>query len=100
MTEKKLITKESFQDLDVPNLLVNVYSYDNIVSLKLHKKWCMEILEEKCNKEEWLPLDIVLKNLKNEDFFMFGKVASAQLNNVYNALLKDNWEGKHERVLH
>ena len=79
MESKKLITKENFEFLDVPNLLVNVFGYGEIVSLKLHKKWCIELLEEKWNNEEWLPLDLVLKNLKNEDFFMFDKVSSAEL---------------------
>ena len=69
MESKKLITKENFKFLGVPNLLVNVFGYGEIVSLKLNKKWCLELLKEKWNNEEWLPLDLVLKNLKIQRFF-------------------------------
>ena len=96
----KLITKERFVDLDVPNLLVNVFGYDNIVTLKLHKKWCLEILEEKWNVEEWLHLELVLKNLKNPDFFELGKVRSADLDGIYTVLRKDFWKNYHDKLIH
>ena len=94
----KLITKERFADLRVPDLLVNVYCYGNTCCLKLHKRFNEEILEEKWGEENWLPLKLALKDLNSKDFLDFGKVSSYHLDNIYEVLRKDFWKGYEERL--
>ena len=79
----KLITKERFADLRVHDLLVNVYCYGNTCCLKLHKKFNEEILEEKWGEENWLPLELALKD---------------HLDNIYEVLRKDFWKGYEEKL--
>ena len=41
------VTKERFQDVEVADLLINIYGYENNKTFDEHRKICMGLLREK-----------------------------------------------------
>ena len=83
---------ESFRQLDLPNLLINIWSYANKPVCPMcnqYQKYCIQAA-----KEQWLSsfidLDFVIQNLKrqNKRFFDFGKISSQDRNSIYVVISK------------
>ena len=74
-------SKESFAELGLPDLLLNVWEYSNYLTeliLNQHCEWCVELA-----KEQWQPsfknFQFVINNLRkrNKQFYNFGRISSA-----------------------
>ena len=85
-------SKSDFAELDLPNLLINVWSYADYMNdpiVNQYQKWCVELA-----KERWLPqfldFEYVIKNLKekNENFYNFGRISSADRKVIYRIIHK------------
>ena len=88
------INKERFKHLEISDLLLNVNCYKNNKDLKKQKDICIELLEEKW-RDEFFPLQFVLKNLYNKQFFNFDQVSTADFHKLY-AALKRKWWAENE----
>ena len=66
-------TKNDFREMDTPNLLINVWTYNyykphcqNCNACKIYTEWNVEILAERW-KEEWGDMNNVVEKLKKND---------------------------------
>ena len=92
------LSKQNFEHLDIPNLLINIWSYNddshrNCSVCKQHGRWCIEVAKKK--KKKWFPsfidFDFVIQNLKRQKKifgFDFGKVCSADRNKIFVVISK------------
>ena len=84
-----------FQELDLPDLLINIWSYSdvnyNFSILKQHKKQCIQIEKSNWRNERYMDFDFVIKNIEeqNTKFIDFGRISSANKANIYRMILKD-----------
>ena len=74
-------SKSDFAELDLPNLLINVWSYADYMNdsvINQYQKWCVELAKERW-QPQYLDFEYVIKNLKekNKNFYNFGRVCSA-----------------------
>ena len=83
---------------DIPNLLINIWSYKeeehllnvgNCEICKQYKKWCIEIARSK-RKPEFKSFSYVITQIQmqNKKLFNFGKISSQERNCICNAILK------------
>ena len=71
-------SKNDFSDLDLPNLLINIWTYTDHLhdpSVKQYKKWCVELAKEK-RQSHYLDFDYVIEMLKEKSkgFYDFCKI--------------------------
>ena len=71
-------SKNDFSDLDLPNLLINIWTYTDHLhepSVKQYKKWCVELAKEK-RQSHYLDFDCVIEMLKekSKEFYDFCKI--------------------------
>ena len=71
---------ESFRRLDLPNLLINIWSYagkPNCPMCSQYQRWCIQAAKEKW-LSSFIDFDFVIQNLKrqNKKFFDFGRISS------------------------
>ena len=66
-------TKHNFREMDTPNLLINVWTYNyykphcqNCNACKIYTEWNVEILAERW-KEEWGDMNNAVEKLKKND---------------------------------
>ena len=66
-------TKSDFREMDTPNLLINVWTYNyykphcqNCNACKIYADWNVEILAERW-KEEWGDMNNAVEKLKKND---------------------------------
>ena len=66
-------TKNDFREMDTPNLLINIWTYNyykphcqNCNACKIYTEWNVEILAERW-KEEWGDMNNVVEKLKKND---------------------------------
>ena len=95
MSSKLKFSKIDFQLLDLPNLLINTWEYNepgcknqSPVCIQ-YEKWCIEAAQEKW-KAEYLDFKCVIENLRrqNKQFYNFGKICSANKNVIYRLIYK------------
>ena len=86
------LSKRNFEWLDIPNLLISIWGYNN----KSHnacticqqcEQWCIEIARKKWQPEfKSFDFFILQIQMQNKRFFNFGKVSSADRNVIYNII--------------
>ena len=79
--------KSSFQELDFPDLLVNIWCYTdkkNDPIIAQFEKLCVEAAQEQW-KPLYLDFNYLIENLRkqNKQFYNFGKICSADKNVIY-----------------
>ena len=85
-------SKNGFLDLDLPNLLINIWSYADYLHdpiVKQYEKWCVEAV--KINwRSHYLDFDYVISNLKRKKkkFYDFANISSADRNVIYRLIHK------------
>ena len=88
----------SFRQLDLPNLLINVWDYvnkPNCPICKQYQKWCISAAKEKW-KDSYIEFDFVIGCLKkqNKNWFDFGEISLANRNQIYVVISKKKKEYK------
>ena len=88
-------SKKSFALLDLPNLLVNVWSYchGQCRQCKIcvqYAKWCVEIISERWRDEEYRDFPFVINAVIDGDknFCDFGRISSADRYIIYDIIKK------------
>ena len=80
-------SKNDFENLDLPDLLINIWDYSEYPTdpvLNQYCQWCVEVA-----KERWQPsfknFQFVINNLRkrNKKFYDFGKISSTDKNIIY-----------------
>ena len=79
--------KSSFQELDFPDLLINIWCYtdkQNDPIIAQNEKLCVEAAQEQW-KLQYLDFNYLIENLRkqNKQFYNFGKICSADKNVIY-----------------
>ena len=85
-------SKSDFAELDLPNLLINVWSYADYMNdsvINQYQKWCVELAKERW-QPQYLDFEYVIKNLKekNKNFYNFGRVCSADREVIFRIINK------------
>ena len=83
----------SFRQLDLPNLLINIWDYadkPNCPICKQYQKWCITAANEQWEKDI-IDFDFVINTLKkqNKHWFDFGKISSENRNQIYVVISKE-----------
>ena len=95
MSSKLKFSKRDFQLLDVSNLLINIWEYNErrcknqcLVCIQ-YERWCIEVARKKW-KANYLDFEYVIKNLQkqNKSFYHFGKISSQDRDVIYNIMHK------------
>ena len=82
----------SFRQLDLPDLLINVWCYTECPNSPVPKqcsKWCVSAAKRKWSPN-FIDFDFVIDNIKkrNKNWFDFGSLSNATKNNIYKAIRK------------
>ena len=94
------LSKENFEHLHIPNLLINIWEYNDeshnnhtdCCSCKQYEQRSIEVIE--VAKSKWqdefkiFTFAIALMRKQNKKFFDFGKVNSADRNIIYHKIWK------------
>ena len=85
-------SKSDFAELDLPNLLINVWSYADYMNdsvINQYQKWCVELAKERW-QPQYLDFEYAIKNLKekNKNFYNFGRVCSADREVIFRIINK------------
>ena len=80
-------SKNGFPDLDLSNLLINIWTYADHLhdpSVKQYEKWCVELAKEKW-QSHYLDFGYVIEMLKekNKEFYDFGKISAVNRRIIY-----------------
>ena len=80
-------SKQSFQKLELPDLLLNIWCYadwPNDPICVQYQQWCVEVAKERWSSQ-YLDFDYVIENLRkqNKKFYNFGKISSEDKNIIY-----------------
>ena len=83
----------SFRQLDLPNLLINIWDYadkPNCPICKQYQKWCITAANEQWEKG-FIDFDFAINTLKkqNKNWFDFGKISSENRNQIYVVISKE-----------
>ena len=88
MSPKLKFSERDFQELDLPNLLLNIWGYADARAKKCNvcKQYeirCVEAAQEKW-KPQYLDFEYVIKNLRHQNkFYNFGRISLADRNVIY-----------------
>ena len=88
----------SFRQLDLLNLLINVWDYadkPNCPICKQYQQWCISAAKEKW-QDSYIEFDFVINCLKkqNKNWLDLGKISSAHRNQIYVVISKEKKEYK------
>ena len=93
MAQQFPLSKENFEHLDIPNLLINIWSYNdqdhhlnvgNCETCRKYEKWSFEIAKSKWQPEfKSFAFVIPQIQIQNKKFFNFGNVSSADRNSIF-----------------
>ena len=89
----------SFRQLDLPNLLINICDYadkqDDPIC-KQYQKWCITAAKEQW-QDTFIDFDFVITALKkqNRNRNDFGKISSDERNKIYLIISKDDTVSPH-----
>ena len=80
-------SKQSFRELELPDLLFNVWCYTDWPNDPIcvqYQQWCVEVAKKRWSSQ-YLDFDYVIENLRkqNKKFYNFGKISSADKNIIY-----------------
>ena len=83
-------SKQSFRELELPDLLFNVWCYTDRPNDPIcvqYQQWCVEVAKERWSSQ-YLDFDYVIENLRkqNKKFYNFGKISSADKNIIYRVI--------------
>ena len=89
----------SFRQLDLPNLLINIWDYANKPDCPICKqylKWCITAAKEQW-ENAFINFDFVINALKkqNRNWYDLGKISSANRNKIYLIISKENKVSPH-----
>ena len=66
-------TKNDFRQEGTPDLLINIWTYnyykshcENCNACKIYCEWCIEILAERWNEEQWGDMNTTFEKLKQK----------------------------------
>ena len=83
-------SKESFLELDLADLLINIWSYVDYLHDFVINQYCHYCI--KCSYEKWdegyLDFYFVIKNILETNFFDFGEISNSQKNIIYTVIRK------------
>ena len=98
MAQQYPYTKQNFEHLDIPNLLINIWGYNdedhhlnvgNCEICRQYEKWCIEKARSKWQPEfKSSPFIISQIQMQNKKLFNFGKTGTAQRNCIYQIIWK------------
>ena len=89
----------SFRQLDLPNLLINIWDYadrpDDPIC-KQYQKWCITAAKEQW-QDTFVDFDFAITVLKkqNRNWYDFSKMSSDKRNKIYIIISKDNTVSPH-----
>ena len=86
-------SKRVFLNLDLPDLLLNIWCYADYLNdqiINQYCKWCVEAAEEQW-QPDFLDFQYVIQNLKNKNknFYNFVRICSADENVIYRLITKE-----------
>ena len=92
MSLKMKFLKSDFAELNLPNLLINIWYYaDYMIDpiINQYQKWCVELAKERW-QAQFPDFEYVIKNLneKNKNFYNFGRICSADRKVIYRTIHK------------
>ena len=97
MSPNLRLSKENFEHLDIPNLLTNIWEYNDeshnnhtdCSICKQYEQWCIEVAKSKW-QDEFKSFAFVIAQIRtqNKKVFDFGKVSSADRNMIYYRIWK------------
>ena len=97
------LSKANFELLDLPNLLINIWDYNdqthaNCPICTQYEKWCIEVVKTYW-QSEFFDFNYVISNIRqqNKKLFNFGKISSADRSMIYRLIWKNRFQ---EIVLH
>ena len=85
-------SKELFLELDLANLLINIWSYVDYLHDFVINQYCQYCID--CSYKKWdegyLDFHFVIKNIldRNTNFFDFGEISNSEKNIIYTAVRK------------
>ena len=85
-------SKELFLELDLADLLINIWSYVDYLHDFVINQYCQYCIE--CSYEKWdedyLDFHFILKNIldRNTNFFHFGEISNSEKNIIYTVIRK------------
>ena len=80
-------SKQSFRELELPDLLLNVWCYadqPNDLICVQYQQWCVEVVKGRW-RSQYLDFDYAIENLgkPNKKFYNFCNISSADKNIIY-----------------
>ena len=92
MSLKMKFSKSDVEELDLPDFLINVWSYADYLTdpiINQYQKWCVELAEDRW-QPQFLNFEYVIKNLKimNKKFYDFGRICSVDKKIIYRVIHK------------
>ena len=94
MVQKFPLSKQNFEHLGIPDLLINIWYYNeenhvNCDICRQYEKWCIEVARSK-GRPEFKTFAFLISQIQiqNKKFFNFGKICSADKNCIYQVIWK------------
>ena len=92
MSLKMKFSKSDVEELDLPDFLINVWSYADYLTdpiINQYQKWCVELAKDRW-QPQFLNFEYVIKNLKimNKKFYDFGRICSVDKKIIYRVIHK------------
>ena len=90
--QQQKFSKESFSELDLADLLINIWLYIDYLHDFVINQYCQYCIE--CSYEKWdencLDFHFVIKNTldRNTNFFDFGEISNGEENIIYTVIRK------------
>ena len=85
-------SKELFLELDLANLLINIWSYADYLHDFVINEYCQYCIEGSNENwdEDYLDFHFVIKKIlnRNTNFFDFGEISSSEKNIIYTVIRK------------
>ena len=92
MAKQFPLLRENFEHLDIPDLLISIWEYNdekrvNCDIYRQYEKWCIEVARSKW-QPEFKSFAFVISQIliQNKKFFNFGNICSADKNCIYQAI--------------
>ena len=96
MAKKFPLTKENFMQLELPNLLINIWEYNDLDHkdgdydiCRQYERWCIEAARSQWKPGFYKSFVFVITQIRcqNKHFFDFGQLSSANRNRCYSAIV-------------
>ena len=96
MSSNLKFSSVTFSRLDLPNLLINIWEYNderhkNCPICKQYKEWCIQVVKTQW-QNSYIDFDYFIENIKNQNrLFDFGKISSADRARIYGLIWKNRF---------